>query len=352
MTPRDRAQRFCQRFGCTVPILQAPMAGSSPPALAAAVADAGGLGACGALQLGRDGILAWARDVRTRTNGAFQLNLWVPDDPPARDPAAEARVRAALGALGPAVPDAGKGPWLQDFEAQCEALLEAGPAIVSTIMGLFPAAFVARLRERGISWIANATTLDEALAAEAAGADAVIAQGAEAGGHRGSFAPEGAERGSIGLFALIPRFADALQVPVIAAGGVMDGRGIAAALTLGASAVQMGTAFLRCPEAAIHPAWAERLAAGTPEETVLTRGFSGRLARGLRNEVTQLFAREAPAPYPLQRVFTGPLREAAARSGNAEHMQLWAGQGVALSRAEPAGDLVRRVWAEAEALLA
>ncbi|TDG32179.1 nitronate monooxygenase [Paracraurococcus ruber] len=354
MTARRRAQAFCDRFGLRVPILQAPMAGSAPPALAAAVASAGGLGGFGALMSSPAQMRDWVARFRSASNGGFQINLWAPDPPPARDAAQEARVREALSALGGvAVPDPGPGPFVQDFAAQCDALVEAAPAVASTIMGLFPPEVVARLKARGIAWFCNATTVAEARAAEAAGADAVVAQGAEAGGHRGTFEDAAAERSQVGLFALLPQVADAVRVPVIAAGGVMDARGVAAALTLGASAVQMGTAFLRSPEAGIHPAWAEAIGRTAPEDTVLTRGFSGRLARGIRNRVTEAFAAElAPAPYPVQRALMLPVRAAAETAGDVTAMQAWAGQGAALSVAEPAGDLVRRLWAEAEAMLA
>jgi nitronate monooxygenase len=353
-TARERARTFCDRFGLRAPILLAPMAGACPPAISAAVANAGGMGGFGALMSSPAAMREWAAQFRNRSNGSFQINLWIPDPPPVRDAVHEGRVRETLSRLSSIeVPDPGPGPFVQDFTAQCEAMMEAAPPVASSIMGVFPPEMVTRLKAQGIAWFCNATTVAEARAAEAAGADAVVAQGAEAGGHRGSFEDEAAERTQIGLFALLPQVVDAVRIPVIAAGGIMDGRGVAAALTLSASAVQMGTAFLRCPEAAIHPAWAAAIERTAPEETVLTRAFSGRLARGIRNAVTEAFAEPdlKPAPYPVQRAIMVPVRAAAEVAGDATRMQTWAGQGAALSRVEPAEALVQRLWEEAQAQL-
>lgn len=351
----ERANSFCSRYGLRLPILLAPMAGACPPSLSIAVANAGGLGACGALLMQPPVIRQWTAEVRAATNGPFQLNLWIPDPPPARDHSHEAAVRLFLASWGPEVPDTAGNATPPDFVAQCEAMLDASPPIISSVMGLYPPDFVERMKQRGIAWWANISTVAEARAAEAAGADVVVAQGMEAGGHRGCFDAHRAEAEMVGLFALLPAVADAVRIPVVATGGIADARGIAAALLLGASAVQIGTGFLRCPEAQLHPAWAEALARTPPEGTVVSRVFSGRAGRSIATSYVRAATAPGvptPAPYPVQRGLTQAMRDAAAKAGDVQRMQAWAGQSAALARATPAAEVVRDLWDGAGRLLA
>jgi len=349
-----RARAFCEIFGLRIPILMAPMAGACPASLAIAVANAGGLGGCGALLMQPGAIKAWSSDVRAGTNGGFQLNLWIPDPAPKRDMAAEDSVRRFLSSWGPEVPREAGDAKPPDFDTQCEAMLEVGPAIVSSIMGLYPDHFVKRMKAKGIKWFATATTVGEATAAESAGADAIIAQGMEAGGHRGAFDATKAEARLVGLFSLLPAVVDAVKVPVVAAGGIGDGRGLAAALLLGASAVQVGTAFLRCPEAKIPRAWADAIGQTRPEDTMITRWFSGRPGRSIATSYVRATADPnvpPPAPYPVQRGLTQAMRDAAIKKNEIEGIQAWAGQSAGMARSDAAGDVVRKLWNECQALL-
>jgi nitronate monooxygenase len=354
-SPLSRAGAFCERFGLKGPILLAPMAGACPPSLSIAVAKAGGMGAAGLLLHKPDGIAAWMDEFRAESDGPVQLNLWIPDPPPQRDPARETRVRDFLAEWGPPVPPEAGDVTPPDFAAQCEALVAAQPPVISSVMGLYPPAFVTHMKERGILWFAVVSTVTEAVEAEAAGADVIIAQGAEAGGHRAAFNAAEAERRMVGLVALVPAVADAVRVPVVATGGIADGRGVAAALALGASAVQVGTAFLRCPEAKTNPVWADAIGRTRPEDTAVSRAFSGRAGRSIATDyILAALSPDAPlpAPYPVQRGLTAPMREAAGKAGDVQRMQAWAGQSTALARAEPAGEVVRRLWETGLRLLA
>jgi nitronate monooxygenase len=359
MTPLARARAFAAAQGLALPLLQAPMAGVPAVALAAAVVRAGGMAGLGALPLAPEAIARWVQGFRAEAGPAapLQINLWVPDPPPRRDPAHEARLAAFLAQHGPPVPPGAGDALPPPFDTQFDAVLAAKPAVLSTIMGLLTPVQAARLREAGIAWWATVTTVAEARAAVAAGADAVVAQGAEAGGHRGAFEAGRARDEAVGLLALLPAVADVLRPsarPVIAAGGIADARTAAAALLLGASALQIGSALLRCPEAGIAPAWQAALATAAPEGTRLTRAFSGRWARALATGyVAAAAAPDAPepAPYPVQRGLTTGLRQAAEAAGDLQHLQAWAGQGVALARPAPAAAWLARLWLDTTALL-
>jgi nitronate monooxygenase len=346
-----------RRLGIEHPIIQAPLAGGGDtPALVAAVAEAGALGFVGASYLTPQQLAEAARAVRGLTQRPFGINLFAPG--PA--PAAPADVRAALARVAPFFAELGlpapvaPAALADPFPALFEAALASGAAAFSFTFGCLPPAAVAAVKRRGMFLMGTATTVDEAVVLERTGADAVVAQGVEAGGHRGTFASE-ADAGMIGTIALVPQIADAVRVPVIASGGIMDGRGIAAALALGASGVQLGTAFLTCEEAGIPAAYKQAILDARESDTRITRAFSGRPARGIVNRFMTQVERDGGAdailPFPLQNALTRPLRAAAAKAGRAEFLSLWAGQGVGLARRETAAGLVRRLADETEAVL-
>ena len=327
-----------------LPVIQAPMAsGATTPELVAAVSNAGGLGSFAGAVLAPKAIAEGVARIRALTDRPFCVNLFVLEAPDVRS----VDLAVALARLAPFHAELGLPPpvaparFCEDPQAQFEALVEAAPALASFTFGVHSAQAIERLHARGSKVAGSATNVAEALAWEAAGADFICAQGMEAGGHRGTFI--GAYEASlIGTMALVPQIVDAVNVPVIAAGGIMDGRGIAAAMMLGAAAAQMGTAFLDCTESGIHKLWKEALRAAGDTGTRVTRAFSGRMARGLDNDfMRRMDACQDDVPaYPVQNALTGAMRAAAATAGKSEYMSLWAGQGVAMGRRLPAAELL------------
>lgn len=336
------------------PIVLGPMNNASSPELAAAVSNAGGLGSFAAALLPPAEIGESVRKIRSLTDRPFSVNLFILDDVIAD----ASSISLSQERLQPYRDSLGIGPgtvpakFCERFQDQLQALLDAAPPVVSFTFGILSAEVVSRFHAAGSKLIGTATTVAEAKAWEAAGADFICVQGGEAGGHRGSFLGD-MEQSTIGLMALIPQVADAVSVPVIAAGGIMDGRGVAAALLLGAQAAQLGTAFLSCPECTISPAWKAALLTARDDSTRLTRSFSGRHARGIANAfMDQMRPHENQVPpYPIQNALTGPIRQAAAQANRAEYMSLWAGQGVGMSRQLPAQELVCRLMHEAHGAL-
>ena len=325
------------------PILLAPMAGACPVNLSAAVANAGGMGACGALLYTPEQIDNWCTDFRRQSAGPFQVNLWMPDPEPKRDLSHERLLAKALSDWGPSVDEDVANTPLIHFDSQIEAVLRARPTAFSTIMGIPSKAIIEALHERQILWFATITTVAEALAAADAGADVLVAQGYEAGGHRGAFDADYAERQAVGSLSLIPAVADVTDLPIIATGGIADARTALAALMLGASAVQIGTGFLRTPEAGLNAAWSDGIAKANPEDTGVTRGFSGRAGRAVRTRYVEAIENgtlPAPAPYPVQRALTAAMRNEAASSKDLERMQAWAGQSAKLARDVPAAEIL------------
>ena len=334
-----------RRIGIAHPIIQAPMVGPKAP-LAAAVSAAGGLGSLGCAALTPDQIRAEVAAIRAVTDGPFNLNFFC-HALPALDPAREAAWRSALApyyaefGLDPAAPVAmaNRAPF---DAAMAEVVEELRPAVVSFHFGLPAEPLLRRVREAGCLILSSATTVREARWLAERGVDAVIAQGAEAGGHRGLFLTDAAAS-QVGTIALVPQIADAVNVPVIAAGGISDPRGVAAAFALGASAVQVGTAYLRCPEAGLSAPYRTALSTARDEDTALTNVFTGRPARGLLTRaVRELGPISAVAPaFPGAAVALQPLRTAAEAQGSGDFSPLWSGQAVGLSRERPAAELTR-----------
>jgi nitronate monooxygenase len=341
---------FASRLGIEHPLIQAPMSGSTPPALVAAVSNAGALGSLGAGYLEPQAILDQAGQIRALGDRPYAIGLFVLPDEFDADMAAVAKAREQLDALmareGLDVRTSLPARWAPRFSEQFAALCEARPAAAIFAFGVIGPAQLHELRRRGIYVIGTATTVAEARAWADAGADAVSMQGAEAGGHRGSFLHE-AEDAMIGLFALLPLAVRAVNIPVIAAGGIMDGRGMLAAEVLGAAASQLGTAFLACPECSAAEAWKRDLPQVEEHQVTTIRGFSGRAARGLRNRFVEAMPQAAQGlPYPVLNALTAPLRRAAAAAGRGDLLSEWCGQAAGLVRPQPAAELVARLMHE------
>jgi nitronate monooxygenase len=356
MTQNWKSNPLTERLGITTPIVLGPFGGTSSVALVTAVSNAGGLGSYGLYGMGPDAITAVASDIKAGTDGPFALNLWLPLDEREQDlPDVAtydgyleplARYFADLSLPLPERPER----YLVPFEEQIDAAIDAGPAALSFVFGVPEAAIVERCRARGIVVIGTATTPAEARALDDGGVDAIVASGSESAGHRTSFL-DPAEESLVGTMALVPTVVDAVDVPVIAAGGIADGRGVAAALALGASAAQIGTAFLACDESAANPPHRRALWNESAERTVLTNIFSGRLARGIPNRMTRELAGAELAPFPVENWLTGHLKRAAAQQGDPDRTSLWAGQALPLLRHRKAAELIGAIEATVDTIL-
>ena len=334
-----------------IPIIQAPMFGASTQAMALAVSRAGGMGQFAAAGSTADQIETAVAEMKRDTDAPFAVNFLMTE--PVRPDGAEVdaalqRLKPWYDARGLDLPSA-PNTFAQDFDAQLAAVIRAAPSVASFAFSILTAEQVAALHAADIYVIGTATTVAEARAWAQVGADAVCAQGMEAGGHRGHFLKD-VEQSLIGTMALVSTVRAAVEVPVVAAGGIMDGRGVAAALALGAAAAQMGSAFLLANDSAVSPTWRRAIEEAPDDATALTRAFSGRYARGIENEFMRAMQGEEVPPYPIQNRLTQPLRAAAARADDPSVMSLWAGQAIKLARPGEAGDLVQRWWDEAKAV--
>lgn len=342
-----KRNEFTRRLGLDAPIVQGPFgSGFSAVDLVVAVSTGGGLGSFGVHHLDGAGMREIAAQIRARTSRSFALNLWIPlgGDPAPTDAqwnSACELLRPYFTELGVPLPARPRvfGP---DYEEQIETLIELAPPVFSFVFGVPTPDVLERCRRARIFTLGTVTTAAEAKLLADAGVDAIVATGFEAGGHRVSFLRE-PEDSLIGTMSLVPQVADTVKVPVIAAGGMADGRGIAAALKLGATGAQIGTAFLACEESNAPPLHRDRLFSADARRTSLTRAFSGRLARGIHNGfIEAMRGKEAGfAPYPVQGWLTSKLRPAALAAGRADLVSLWSGQGAPLLRHRHAAELLR-----------
>lgn len=349
------SNELMRRLGLRCPIIQAPMAGGGDtPGLISAVGAAGGIGFIGGAYLTPEALATAASEIRAKGMAPFGINLFAPMD---RAEVPDTAMRMAefvapyFEELGLPKPPAPAHP-PDNSEALIEVALNSDAAAFSFTFGLMPASVVTAAKAKGMLVLGTASTVAEAVALEQSGVDAIVAQGAEAGGHRATFLGD-AETSLVGTVALVPQIVDAVSIPVIASGGIMDGRGIAAALALGAQAVQMGTAFLTCAEAGIADCYKAAILSAGEDQTRLTRAFSGRPARGIVNRfMAEVDTEMEPLPFPVQNALTRPMRTAASKQGRAEFLSLWAGQGTRLAQRGSAADLMSRLVSELEEAIA
>jgi len=343
-----------KRFALKGPLILAPLSGGpSTPALVAAVSNAGGLGSLGVAYLKPEAITREIQETRQWTSKAFAVNLFVPAKVPAVDEVSIHRAlkathayREELGIPDPVV----KPPYGENFDMQFEAVISERPAALSFTFGLLEKKYLDECRKQNIFVIGTATTLEEALALQDSEVDAIVAQGVEAGGHRGIFSTE-AEDPNVGIFPLVEMMFAKVKLPIIAAGGIMNGQGIAAALALGAQAAQLGTAFLTCEEAGTSKPYRQVLLSSEKKKTRLTRAFSGRWARGFENRFMQeidTHHKEAILPFPIQNSFTRDIRNKASQTNRPEFLSLWAGEGYSLLRTMKAAELTEILLSEFE----
>ena len=341
---------FAKKLGIRLPLIQAPMAGGpSSQELVAAASAAGALGSFGFAYTQPDGMKAQAEWVRGRTSRPFGINLFVSPQP-SPVPAEEQRptldaVAGYYRELGLPPPEPVKAPYAPDLEAQLRAVEDIRPAVFTVHLGGLDAAQVKRFRAKGIVVGGSANCVAEAKSLEAAGFDFVIAQGGEAGGHRGSYLRD-PYRSLTGTLALTRMVVRAVSIPVVAAGGIMDGAGIAAMLALGAQAAQLGTAFVPCPESGASQVHKDLLVRLTEDETAITEKFSGKPARGVLNRFIREMADAPQLAFPAQNSVTGKLRAASAKAGKPDFVALWAGQAAPLARALPAAELIEQLHQE------
>jgi len=328
--------RITELLKTTLPIIQAPMAGgATTPELIATVSNKGGLGSLAAGYMMPDDIRLTIRKIKTLTNKPFSVNLFIPEKHHADDnqmDQAKNAVQLSCPELNFSIPSI-KPPYTPPFEDQMNIILEEKIPILSFTFGILSDDWIEILRKKGIKLIGTATSLAEAKCLDESGIDAIVAQGSEAGGHRGTFIGN-AENALMNLSSLISALVNGVNIPIIAAGGIVDAKGIIGALTLGASAVQMGTAFLCCPESGIHPLYKKLLLSLSHDNTTLTRAFSGKLARGIKNKfITRMESyKNNILDYPIQNALTNTMRKEAIKQNNTDFMSMWAGQSAYLCK--------------------